>query len=135
VVNTYPYADFASKMMVLGGVAIFFFVIWHVLDLTAGVVRPGLTDARTMLGDQEVTDVYHIVLRGIGNPIAGFFYLVATCFLSLHLWHGLESLLQSLGLRNSTYQLYIRLAARAAVVFLFAGMSLIPIVCMLGILK
>ncbi|MCK9315585.1 MAG: succinate dehydrogenase cytochrome b subunit [Clostridia bacterium] len=135
VVNTHPYADFASKMMVLGGVAIFFFVIWHILDLTAGAVRPELTEAKTMLGEKEVTDVYHVVLKGIGHPIAGFFYLVATCFLALHLWHGLESLLQSLGLRNSTYQLYIRLAARAAVIFLFAGMSLIPIVCMLGILK
>jgi succinate dehydrogenase / fumarate reductase cytochrome b subunit len=50
VVNTHPYADFASKMMVLGGVAIFFFVIWHVLDLTAGAVLPELTEAKSMRG-------------------------------------------------------------------------------------
>lgn len=133
--NKLPYTDFASRMMVLGGLAVFFFVIWHILDLTGGVMRPGLTEMKTTLGDKEVVDVYHIVLKGIGNPIAGVCYLVATCCLALHLWHGLESIFQSLGLRNKTYSLYIRIFTRAAAVFLFCGMCLIPIVCMSGILK
>lgn len=134
-VNSQPYTDFASKMMVCGGIAVFFFVIWHILDLTAGVMRPGLTEAKAMLGDKEVTDVYHIVLKGIGNPIAGLCYLVATSCLALHLWHGLESIFQSLGLRNKTYGLYIKWVTKAAALFLFCGMCLIPIVCMLKILK
>ena len=134
-VNTQPYTDFASKMMVCGGVAIFFFVLWHILDLTGGVLRPGLTDAKAMLGDKEVTDVYHIVIKGIGHPVAGLCYLIATCCLALHLWHGLESIFQSLGLRNKVYYMYIRWMTRAAVLFLFFGMCLIPLVCMLGILK
>ena len=135
VVNKQPYTDFAAKMMVCGGVAIFFFVIWHILDLTCGLTRPDVVHQTTMLGDKQVADVYHIVLKGIGHPVAGICYIIATCCLCLHLWHGLESIFQSLGFRNKTYSLYIKVVTRAAVLFLFAGMCLIPLVCMLRILK
>lgn len=134
-VKANPYTDFASRMMVCGGAAVFLFLLWHILDLTAGVVRPELVQAKAMLGDKEVTDVYHIVLRGIGHPVAGLCYLVATCCLGLHLWHGLPSLFQSLGLRGNTWKPFIELGTRAVAVFVFLGMCTIPIVCMLGILK
>lgn len=126
-VKSLPYTDFAARMMVCGGVAIFFFVIWHLVDLTAGLTRPEVVNQYCDLNGEQVKDVFHIVINGIGHPVAALCYIIGTCCLALHLWHGLESVFQSLGLRNETYKLYIRWITRLAVAFLFCGMCLIPI--------
>lgn len=135
-VNAHPYTDLSSRMMVYGGIVVFFFLIWHILDLTSGVTRPDLMNLHwTDAAGTERHDVYHIVLKGIGHPVAGLCYLVAVFFLFLHLWHGLESIFQSLGLRNEHFQPYIKFVTRLVAICVFVGMCSIPLACMLGVLK
>ena len=54
----------------------------------SGSLRPGFVEG----------DVYHNVVVGFSNPFVSAFYIVAMLALGLHLYHGVWSMLQTLGL-------------------------------------
>jgi len=81
---------YAERTMRYGGVIILFFVLYHLAHLTFGW---GWAHPDFVPGD-----VYHNVVAGFGVWWVSLFYLVAQVFLGFHLYHGLWSLFQSLGI-------------------------------------
>ena len=86
-------SSYASRTMYWSGPIILAFVIYHLLDFTFGTVNPHF----------EPGNVY-------GNVVASFqlipvaaFYIIAMLLLCLHLYHGLWSMFQSLGIRHPRY--------------------------------
>jgi succinate dehydrogenase / fumarate reductase cytochrome b subunit len=77
----------ASRTMIWSGLLILGFVVFHLLDLTVGVVHP----------EFEEGQVYANMLRSLGSILGAGIYVVSMIALGFHLWHGLWSAFQSIG--------------------------------------
>jgi succinate dehydrogenase / fumarate reductase cytochrome b subunit len=119
-------ASWASRHMLLTGLVLLAFVVYHLAHFTFGVIKDAevkepdgsvrhvnylqLHDVeyeRTHPGEYRA-DVYAMVMSGFQNPIVAVSYLAAMVFLWLHLWHGGSSWFQSLGLNHPRYWGLIR---------------------------
>jgi succinate dehydrogenase / fumarate reductase cytochrome b subunit len=109
--------------MIWSGLLILGFVVYHLLDLTIGVVHPNFQEGRVFL------NLVASLSRGLGFVI----YLVAMIGLGFHLWHGLYSMFQSLGLSNRGVSATIQKFAIAAAVVLTLGFSAVPLAVIVGL--
>ncbi|BDG08183.1 succinate dehydrogenase cytochrome b subunit [Anaeromyxobacter paludicola] len=116
----------ASRTMIWSGILIFAFVIYHVLDLTVGVAH---------LGQYEEVRPFQNVTSGFTYPLAVVAYVVAMVGIGFHLWHGLYSLFQSLGMSHPRYTPMIQKgAAILATLIALANIS-VPIAVLTGLLR
>lgn len=119
-------ASFASLTLRWGGTAIFFFVIYHLLHFTVGSAHPQFIEG----------EPYHNLVYGFtAQPWTAGVYLVAVAALGTHLYHGVWSATQTLGLNNRRYDKLFRMVAVLSGVGLFVGFATIPVVVLLGIIK
>lgn len=119
-------ASFASLTLRWGGTAIFFFVIYHIMHFTLGTALPGFVEG----------DPYANVVNGFSNQVwAAPVYILAVAALGTHLYHGVWSAMQTLGLNTRRTEKWFRGLAVLSGVGLFAGFATVPIVVLLGILK
>ncbi|WP_275415168.1 succinate dehydrogenase cytochrome b subunit [Planotetraspora silvatica] len=116
---------YATRTMRYGGVIILLFVIWHLLDLTFGVVNPKGGEAMP----------YDRVVAGFAPDRwwVTVFYVVALAMVGLHLRHGLWSALQTLGLAHRYKAL--KTASTVISVVLVAGFVVVPLAVMIGVVK
>jgi len=125
-------STFAQRTIVVSGLIILSFIIFHLAHYTLGLVEPGLLEFHDNLGRH---DVYKMVVTGFSNPLVSIFYIVSMGLLLLHLSHGVSSLFQTLGLRSKkTFKLFDRLAKVSALI-LFFGNSAIVIAVLTGLIK
>lgn len=118
-------ADYAALTMRWGGMAIFFFIVYHLAHLTWGF--------SVLNTDYLRGDAYHNLVLGFQNPINVVLYLLGVTALGFHLYHGTWSMFQTLGLvsRNSTP--LVRGLAWALALVVPIGFAVVPISVMLGI--
>ena len=94
-------ASWASRHMMLTGLVILGFVIYHLMHFSFGITDPDnyKSQHRFRLEEypQPVADVAYMVIHGFEQPLVSLSYIVAQVFLFLHLWHGGSSWFQSLG--------------------------------------
>lgn len=114
----------ASRTMIWSGLLVLGFVAYHLLDLTFGVANPDFREGQ----------VFHNLAVSLGRGAAVLFYVVAVAGLGFHLWHGLWSMFQSLGVSNRTFTPGIRRGAAALAVVLAVGFSAVPLAILLGLL-
>jgi succinate dehydrogenase / fumarate reductase, cytochrome b subunit len=79
-----------------------------------------------------VLDVHSMVVAGFQNVIVSAFYIVAVGLLSFHLVHGVDSMFQTLGLRNSRWGVGLRRASLLLAVLYFLGNLAIPAAILAG---
>lgn len=130
-------ASYASRTMLVSGLVIFTFVIYHLLHFTVqaqGVNLTG-TDFVKLHDAKQRHDIYNMIVIGFSQPLVSLFYIVSMALLSLHLSHGVASMFQSLGWKNRKYGLFIDRFALAAAAVLIVGYSAIPLAVLTGILK
>lgn len=126
-------ASFASMTLRWGGVAIFLFLIYHLLHFTFGTIHPDFQ--RITENGMTHPNAYHNLVVGFQNPLAVGFYLLAVASLAMHLYHGVWSALQTLGVNSKvTDRLFRGLAVLSAIV-LFVGFSIVPVSVLLGIVR
>lgn len=119
-------ASFASLTLRWGGLAIFLFIIYHLAHFTFGV---GIANFR---GHESA---YQNVVYGFSNPINVALYLAAVFAVAMHLYHGVWSMFQTLGLNGTrTNGLWRGLAMISAFVTFF-GFALVPIAVLAGIVR
>ncbi|MEV0229943.1 succinate dehydrogenase cytochrome b subunit [Nonomuraea sp. NPDC050786] len=118
---------YATHIMRFGGLTILLFVIWHLLDLTFGVVNPKGYDSSPA-----------------DRMIAGFdpsrwwvtlIYLVAVVMVGLHLRHGIWSAFQTLGWANRTRDKALRPIAGLLSIVLVVGFLAPPLAITFGVVK
>lgn len=114
----------ASRTMRWGGVFILLFVILHLLHFTTGTIHPEFIDG----------DVNHNVRTAFARPLIAGLYTAAMVALGLHLYHGVWSVFQTLGIRNPTVGAVKRKLAGAVALVIYVGFSLVPLAGMLGFL-
>jgi succinate dehydrogenase / fumarate reductase cytochrome b subunit len=123
-------ASVSSRYMLLSGLVILAFVLYHLAHFTA--LLPGINGVgdfsklRTEFHGQTVPDVYAMMILGFQVWWVVLFYLVAQGLLFMHLSHGLASLFQSLGLRNHVWWPRISQFAKVASIAIFIGYASIP---------
>ncbi len=125
-------ASWASRYMILTGLLVLAFLLFHLAHYTIGVVDPAFM---TWEDAQGRHDAYRMVVTGFSNPLYAGGYIVAMSILALHLAHGFQSLFRSLGnshegARNALGKVSILIALGLA-----AGFSLAPIGVLAKVVK
>jgi len=131
-VNATVQASLTSRMMVFLGLAIFCFIIFHLLHFTFDLVNPAITDYKDAKGRN---DVYSMVVLAFQDPRIVGIYLVAIFFLSAHLRHGGYSFLQSLGLLRESQLPKAKVFALLFAILIFLGYGSIAVASYTGYLK
>lgn len=121
-------ASYAARTMKWSGFIVAAFIIFHVLHLTAGAVVP-----IQEIGPNE-PNVRANVISGFQNPAISGFYILAMILLCMHLYHGLWSMFQSVGLINARYSPAIKKGAAIIAILIAVGNCSIPIAVMAGLL-
>ena len=134
-VARYKKSSFAGRSMVISGLIVLCFVIFHILHFTAHVVRPDFDNLREMLPNGvERHDVFRMVVIGFQQPAASCFYILGMILLCLHLSHGFGSFVQTLGLNSSKLAPWLVNGGRVLAVIICLGYIAIPIAVMTGFL-
>ena len=118
-------SNYASRTMVWSGPIIFFYVIYHLLDLTFGAVNP----------DFEPGHVYHNLVASFHNPVVAVFYVVANICLAFHLYHGVWSMFQTLGVSHPRYTPLLKAASVAFAIMIGAGFCAVPLGVLTGMVN
>jgi succinate dehydrogenase / fumarate reductase, cytochrome b subunit len=119
-------SGYAVHTMRYGGVVIVLFVIWHLLDLTFGTVNPAGWDGTP----------YERLVQGFAPsrwPVT-LFYAFAVIMVGLHLWHGLWSAFQTLGLASRRSYRALKAAAAVISVVLVLGFLAVPAGVLIGVI-
>jgi len=133
-------ASYASRTMMVSGLIVGVFILYHLLHYTAMVRAVNLTgkdfDARPEFFDAKGRhDVYHMMVTGFGQPVVSLFYVVGVGLLCLHLSHGISAMFQSLGWKKRSYGACLDRGAKWAAALIFLGYSSIPISIMLRLIQ
>ena len=124
-------ATFASKNMIWSGLLIGSFIMYHLAHFTFRVTP----DVAAWGKPGYEYQVYTMVIAALGEVVTGAVYLLAMFALFLHIWHGVQSAFQTLGLGNpKMLPRYGALAKVLSTVFLI-GFGSIPAVILAGVLK
>jgi succinate dehydrogenase / fumarate reductase cytochrome b subunit len=121
----YPAATYAARTMRWGGVIIILFVFYHLGHLTYGKFHPNFIEG----------DVYHNFVTGFQVPWVSAFYIVANLALGLHLFHGLWSMFNSLGLNHPKFEPWKKLFATAFAFIVTLGNISFPIAVLIGVVR
>ncbi|MCY4534117.1 MAG: succinate dehydrogenase cytochrome b subunit [Bryobacterales bacterium] len=125
-------SSFASRHMLLTGLVLLAFVVYHLLHFTIGATHPehfGLYDG------QGRHDVYSMVVLGFREPLVSLSYILAMGLLGLHLAHGVGSAFRSAGLSGPRFRSTLEGCGRLLAVIVVAGNISIPLACLAGLLQ
>lgn len=122
----YRSANLFSRTMLWGGVALFSYVVYHILHLTLGRAHPGLF---------VHGDVYGNVIRSFQRPAIVIIYLFATVALYFHLHHGAASLVDTLGISHPRHRGAFRTLARATAAAICVGFAAVPVGVLLRVVR
>jgi succinate dehydrogenase / fumarate reductase cytochrome b subunit len=118
-------ASFATRTMRWGGVTLALFIIWHLLDLTAGVTNPDFDQGRP----------YHNVVVDFQTWWINIIYIVAVLMVGLHVNHGFWSASQTLGLNRPARDVAIRTVGTTLAVTITVGFLAVPVGVMTGLVS
>jgi succinate dehydrogenase / fumarate reductase, cytochrome b subunit len=129
-------ASLASRTMLMSGLIIVAFIIYHLLHFTVQVPQVNLTgqDFAPLRDAQGRHDVFTMMVLGFSNIWVSVFYLLGVGLLCLHLSHGTSSMVQSLGWKTGFAGIWIDRFAVVAAIVLFVGYAVIPVAVLLGFL-
>jgi succinate dehydrogenase / fumarate reductase, cytochrome b subunit len=125
--KTNIHSTYASRTMVWSGPIILAFVIFHLLHLTFGAVHPG--------GPFNAHNVYDNIVTGFQVWPVSLFYIIAMIMLCYHLYHGLWSMFQSLGISHPVYTPWLQRLAKLVAILIAAGNISIPVAVLAGFIK
>jgi succinate dehydrogenase / fumarate reductase cytochrome b subunit len=123
-------SSYAARTMIWSGPIVAAFVIFHVLHLTVGAVLP----TRDVNNNPITPDVRYNVISGFQNYAVSGFYIFAMILLCMHLYHGVWSMFQSLGISHPRYTTKLKKFAAILAILIAIGNCSIPIAVMAGLL-
>ena len=71
--------------------------------------------------------MYSAVIAGFRNPVSSFFYVVGLFLLCMHLSHGIQSFVQTLGIRSRKIATGITLLSPVFAGLIFLGYAIMPV--------
>jgi len=125
VFNNTVQATWASRHMVLTGLVMLAFIVFHLLHFTWRATDPEIAS----MGEFEV---YRMAIHAFRKPSIAASYLIAMVAIGLHLSHGISSTFQTLGLNHPRYNRLVRTAGPAIGVGIAGLFASIPLSIYLG---
>ncbi|MFN7998350.1 MAG: succinate dehydrogenase cytochrome b subunit [Bryobacteraceae bacterium] len=116
--------SYAARTMMWSGPIVAAFVVFHVLHLTTGSVLP-----------LQEGDVRANVIGGFQHPVIALFYIIAMALLCMHLYHGLWSMFQSLGISHPRVTPRLKTFAAVFAWFIALGNISIPVAVLTGLVR
>ena len=124
-------ASKSSRTMILSGLTILAFVIYHMLHFTARIGNEYNSLERyntTLHGvEGEVHNAWLMVIDGFNWWPATAFYVIAMTLLCSHLMHGVGSIFQTLGFRSKKASSLIQQISIGYSLFIWLGFISIPV--------
>ena len=115
----------AARTMLVSGLLLLVFVVIHVLQFTTGTIDiTPIVPEHVYANLHNAFGVWYIVL----------FYVIAMGVLGFHLYHGVWSLFQTLGIDNPDRNRGLRLSAALATVLILLGFCSAPVLFYFGLL-
>lgn len=128
-------ANFASETMIVSGLALLAFVVYHILHFTAHVTNPEISASLLPADALGRPDVFTMVVLSFQKFLISLIYVAAMVFLFLHVSHGFQSFIQTFGFNNgSSLHVLEKVSKGVALVLLFGYIS-IPVLIIFGIVK
>lgn len=118
-------ASLAAKWMMFSGLLILAFVIFHILHFTTGTIR---------LGQFEHGYIYNNLQSSFTKLPVAAIYIAMMIVVAFHLFHGVWSLFQTLGLDNPDRNRALRVFAIASTLVISIGFVLVPVSFILGVM-
>ena len=118
-------SSYASRTMRWGGVIILLFIIYHLLHLTTGQAHH----------DFVPDDPYHNVVAGFRVWWVAAIYIVAQLALGMHLYHGVWSMFNSLGLNHPRFNPWRRYFATAFALLITLANISFPVAVLTGLVR
>jgi len=123
----YLSATYAARTMRWGGVIILLFIVYHLLHLTVGAhVTP-----QTFVEN----DPYHNVVAGFQVWWVAAIYIIANLALGLHLYHGVWSMFNSVGINHPKFNPWRRSFATTFALLITVGNISFPVSVLLGLVR
>jgi succinate dehydrogenase / fumarate reductase cytochrome b subunit len=132
--NTTIQASKSSRFMILSGLTILAFFIYHMLHFTvrAGNEYDNPALYTFLLDGKEVHNAWKMVIDGFSVWYVSAFYIVSMTLLASHLVHGFQSVFQTLGLRSKKTAATLDQLSIAYTAFIWIGFVSIPVAILLG---
>lgn len=111
--------DYAARTMYWSGPILLLYIIYHLLHLTILPAHPG--------------DVYRNVVEGFQNPLIAGVYIVGNLALGFHIFHGVYSMFQTLGINHPRFNAYRRDFSIAICALITIGNLSFPISVLAGL--
>lgn len=129
-------ASFSGRTMLISGLIVLCFVVYHVLHFTTHDIDKSFRDFHYVLPNgKEGHDVYRMIVLGFQNPFASGFYILGMVLLCSHLAHGFGSFFQTLGLNTRKTAPLIVNGGRVLAALIAVGYISIPVAVLTGYLK
>ena len=134
--NKWLVASAAAKTMRVSGPVVFFFLGYHLLHFTALKVSADGYEAMkyTLKSGLEVPDAYARMVAAFQSPVLTAVYVGAMVLLGMHLAHGIQSSVQTLGLNNTTWRPLVRQAGVGLAAALVLGFVAVPLAIAAGVI-
>jgi succinate dehydrogenase / fumarate reductase cytochrome b subunit len=113
----------ATRMMIISGLTILFFVLYHIYDFT---ISGQALIARSQDTVEPLT-LYDVVYESFANPLRSAFYIIAVLGVGLHLSHAVASVVSTLGVLTERATDQAELAAKGIGAVVAFGFSIIPL--------
>jgi len=128
-VSGYRASTRASRTMIVSGLILLCFIVFHLLHFTAQKIDPSFADLHDAQGRH---DVYRMMILGFKNLWASGFYIVGMFLLCQHLSHGIVSFPQTLGFKSKNLEGFWKKLGPAWAWALFVGYVSIPVAVLAG---
>ncbi len=118
-------STYASRTMYMSGPILAAFLVYHLLHFTLG---QGGTPF-------DALDPYWNVVHGFQFPLVAGFYVLSMALLCMHLYHGVWSGFQSVGINHPRYTPLLRIFAKGFSLVVFLGFVSVPVGVLTGLVK
>lgn len=127
--------SFTSRTMMVSGIVVGLFIVFHVLDLTLGVTAGDGFRHPEVVDDQVVYSAYQNLVDSLRRPLAAAVYIVANLVLGAHLLHGGVSVVHDLGMTGRRARSVVVAGLTAVAVAVVAGNVAIPLAVLTGVVR
>jgi succinate dehydrogenase / fumarate reductase, cytochrome b subunit len=108
----------ASSTMIVSGLWLFAFLIVHVKAFRYGIEHDWPAGGR---------DLYRLEMENFASPVIVGFYVISMVVVGSHLWHGVSSAFQSLGVDAPAWTRFILPAGKTLAVLIAGGFIVIAL--------
>ncbi len=120
--------SFLARNMLVTGIVIAGFVVFHILDLTTGhAAAPGFVETTA-----STANAYNNMVASFSRPWAGGIYLATMVLLWSHLAHGLWTAVNDLGVTGRRGRAFLAAVAGIWALAILAGNASLPIAVWMG---